>query len=870
MAPTIGPLFRLLSAALLDKCQSGSVILQPRTLKALTLCIRIFVLLVMLSPQLAAQKIGSPSESDWMSFEGISEQEVAGDIDGAVESLKSMIADSDSHPQIVSTAREYLSYLCVENNRPQEAVDQLAILLSDATDPFNQYDFLHERSRAYSMLGNSALAEADRLAAAELLKSFSDVDEGEAVSIPYLFQLLIKQGFHKISPNGIESTSGKFLISGFLAFGLWLLIVPYNLWMGNRQRIEGEGTWKRLWCVSSGMALIQSLPLQFMVLFCAFSTPESDIESLIFVAIITFVLVLFWCGLYLLPPTRFVGVSEGLPKVEDSGFCKRLDVMSKKLGIQTPVARIIPSAGGTMALQGFAGGLPHPSLTISDGILMRLSEEETDAIVAHELGHIANYSLWFFPIVVSVSWTSGVIAALWFGVWASLLIGCAMQTGVSRIVSRYFEYNSDRKAAGIVGYVATVTALDKIHITNIVGNTGWASFFAYSMATHPSHEERLSALANAAPVTDRPEVTWSEKTAKRRRMGSRVAFFIWLSIMVCSIVLPAFDIWVFLRLVMLCGVVFTPSFLIQKAIRKDVKADLKRRQVQTKTKSNWVVYSVVFMVATLIFSMMSLAGADFITDHGSDQAWLILLFPLGIATFLFVWMVWKNSRSPEKKIRLAIHQKRWQDALALGEENLKKIKGNTALRHDLILARWMAGEEEAAIAAMAQLREDVPSFKHPWLMEGMMHLERGEYQTALDLVNEVKDDLEGDVSPHGIAARCYRFLDQLEQMEEEANAIENIIAEIAGVPAFRCAVAIDRGESELARSLWEQADRLAPGDIYIYLLKAELEFRFGSQDEGQQYLTTAKGLIDATPFAFLGAELRYVEALANDDASAEK
>ena len=53
-----------------------------------------------------------------------------------------------------------------------------------------------------------------------------------------------------------------------------------------------------------------------------------------------------------------------------------------------------------MATQAFAGGLPAPSLAVTDGILHRLSASERDAIIGHELAHVANRSLWVLVSVV--------------------------------------------------------------------------------------------------------------------------------------------------------------------------------------------------------------------------------------------------------------------------------------------------------------------------------------------------------------------------------------------------------------------------------------------------------------------------------------
>lgn len=657
-------------------------------------------------------------------------------------------------------------------------------------------------------------------------------------------------------PDRVLKTLSMIVI---LTLFLVCLLLPLNLYIGNCQRKEGNGTGRNLFRVSVKLAFVQMLPMLMGFLIILTVNPLSVPNDAITFFSFALIIVAFWTSFYLRPPLRIKGSADALNEFTEPHFLSRLEVMCAKLGIQVPVVRLLNSAGGAMGIQAFAGGLPAPSLVVSDGVIHRLSEEEADAIVGHELGHIANNSLWWFPFTISIAWTIAVIGSIWLGFWNSLLFGFAVQAGLSRIVSRHFEYDSDLKAATVAGFATTITALDKIHISSIVNNKGWISFLAYSMATHPSHEERLQALYKKAPLEDRPVVNWSIAAAKRRKIGAIIACIVWILLLTGSFLLPQTDLGYFLRSLLFISIGLSPSILINKAVRKDVKSELKRRQFKTKTKPNWAVFFITVIVMLILFFVLDEVENQTLHNSMGEMIWIIFGLPVVVGVILLVWGVWRGSKSPQAKIRLAIHQRRWQEAVELGNENSEKIKSDAPLRHDLNLALWMTGEQEHSIAAMQQLRSDFPDFKHPWLIEALMHLESGDTSRALELINEVRDDLQGDVSVHGIAARCFRQLGQLEKMESEAAAIEDVMPDAAAVSAFRCAIALDQQEQTIAREHWKSADGLAPGDAYITLLKAELELLEGNPTEAFTALEEAKKLINATPFAFLGTELRCVE-----------
>ena len=89
-------------------------------------------------------------------------------------------------------------------------------------------------------------------------------------------------------------------------------------------------------------------------------------------------------------------------------------------------------------------------------------------------------SLPYFPSVVRLP----------FGEWRNefylaALLGVLFTMGLRRVVSRAFEADCDRRAARVVGFSPTISAIYKVHAAHDLRNRGLGSVLAYACATHP-------------------------------------------------------------------------------------------------------------------------------------------------------------------------------------------------------------------------------------------------------------------------------------------------------------------------------------------------------------------------------------------------
>ena len=182
------------------------------------------------------------------------------------------------------------------------------------------------------------------------------------------------------------------------------------------------------------------------------------------------------------------------------------------------------------------------AVCVTTGLLDRLSAEEVEAVLAHELSHVAHRDV----LVMTLAASAGIIAGMatrgaqygaWFGggrrdnngglpIWLVVLVVSIVTYAVSffltRLLSRYRELCADRSGAFLTGKPsALASALTKItgdiaHIPNkdLRSTQSMNAFFIAPAisgatltslsATHPSLEQRLEQLAKIAAELGRP------------------------------------------------------------------------------------------------------------------------------------------------------------------------------------------------------------------------------------------------------------------------------------------------------------------------------------------------------------------------------
>jgi len=190
----------------------------------------------------------------------------------------------------------------------------------------------------------------------------------------------------------------------------------------------------------------------------------------------------------------------------------------------------------------------HAAVAVTTGLLRRLDPPEIEAVLAHELSHIANRDVLimtvasFFAMLAALLTRFGLYAGMfggfgggnnnrngnnnqvpvWLIVLAVSIVTYVISYVLSRTISRYREYAADRGSALITGAPENLmSALNKIAsgITQIpqrdlrevagmnaffIVPTNWRNQVGELFMDHPPLEKRIAALSEIAREMGRP------------------------------------------------------------------------------------------------------------------------------------------------------------------------------------------------------------------------------------------------------------------------------------------------------------------------------------------------------------------------------
>jgi heat shock protein HtpX len=188
----------------------------------------------------------------------------------------------------------------------------------------------------------------------------------------------------------------------------------------------------------------------------------------------------------------------------------------------------------------------HAAVAVTEGLLRRLEPREIEAVLAHELSHVANRDVLimtlasFFAMLAAMLTRFGLYAGMFGGggnnrdnnggnqvpVWLIVFIVSMVTYAISfvliRAISRYREYTADRGAALLTGAPENLmSALQRIasdmvriperDLREVAGMnaffivpTNWRQNVGELFMSHPPLEKRLAALAEIAREMGRP------------------------------------------------------------------------------------------------------------------------------------------------------------------------------------------------------------------------------------------------------------------------------------------------------------------------------------------------------------------------------
>ena len=228
---------------------------------------------------------------------------------------------------------------------------------------------------------------------------------------------------------------------------------------------------------------------------------------------------------------RFTGIRLiSQPQTEQERWLlQNITTLSKKAGIGMPEVGIFHAKQSNAFATGWNRN--NALVGVSQGLLDRFTEDDARAVLAHEIGHVANGDMITLALIQGVVNTFVMFAArvigffvdrvvlknnrgLGLGYWITTIVAeIILAIAASTIVmwfSRQREFRADAAGAQLAGRGAMVAALEKLRaetqsqVENQMPDTmtafgissGWKRKPSKLFMTHPPLEERIQALKN--------------------------------------------------------------------------------------------------------------------------------------------------------------------------------------------------------------------------------------------------------------------------------------------------------------------------------------------------------------------------------------
>lgn len=598
---------------------------------------------------------------------------------------------------------------------------------------------------------------------------------------------------------------------------------------GRRQKREAGGTWRRLIAVALAIASLWTLPVlaAAVLISASIGSPPGPIWWIL-MEIFALLLVRSMMN----PPNYSYVGKDPLPPCDDPEMLARVDALSKSIGVKTPTVRSQRALNSTTdSAAAFVGGLAPHSVVLYDTVLAQLKEDEQDAVIGHELGHIANWSIWVYTTVYPLTAVGIVVLSFLFGGYLGTIAGMALYVGTFRILSRRFEYDCDRRSAIATSPDAMARGLRRIYARHPLGKPGLLTSIVHSMASHPSLDERIHALSKMAGSGQSVSVAFSDERV--RLCGKLVGFFAiaWLALTAFGITGQLLAVAAPFPAIVIHMATFGPMAFTLIAMRRPARI----LALRNKGKFRWKKLRLRQQLALISILLLAiLAGLSALTPD--------LLFPdprqaplTGVlwaaVIILLIGMVLLGGLTKPKPRRYqkliiemtgAFQRNDFQKVLDLCEENRKDVDEDKFLRQNEAAALLGTGEFDRCVECFESLVEDEPWFPPAITALAAILIDQGNPQRSLDLIRSVEKDLHKlDPMPPLVAARALRELGRHEKAQDECDRAAKLAPDDVSVMGFSASLALQRGDREEADRILDLANSLLPAEPLVIVARAE-------------------------------------------------
>jgi len=624
---------------------------------------------------------------------------------------------------------------------------------------------------------------------------------------------------------GVELTVGAVLAS-------WVVLAI----AGRGQARQAEGTLARVAWVTGVLALAACAPV------AVYAAAPDGVSIALPTGLTVFNVLVLRAQV---GRTRTAHGVVDLPHIDDPELTARIRDLAHAQGIEPPPARLLTSAGSMQTIAAVFG-LVAPVLLLADGILHRLDREERDAVLAHELAHLATRSTWLFVLVFPAASALTAVAALVLPPPALIPFGLVLLIGLRRIVGRPFEVICDLRAGATVGYAAMSTAVAKIHAVQLAFEGRLVPRLFHGTSTHPSLTLRRAALRDRAPADEAAQIVVDERERTIEQRIAQGALGGWIAVLGASMLLADRGVVAAApsgaALVLLAGLHMVVARRAQRDIRV-LKSGARRR------------WTVLLPVLAGLGVVVGFGGAGTLLSTGAGGAVAVLLSFAGAAACAgwLVALLWRGVQLQQTRAALAHAFVAGDPRKAVEVSGAVLRSGDPSLRNDLAMAHAALGEFDQAERILRDVITDANGFPLPRVNLGVLQLGR-DPADALALARGAAKLVPNAPAPAAVAARALRLLGRTEEAAAVLAPALTTHPRDGGLIAIASWLAADRGDRSQAEALLAQARELLPGHVFLTIGEALLA------EDTDEAITRAEEAAAASSMSFVDGELAALRA----------
>lgn len=620
-----------------------------------------------------------------------------------------------------------------------------------------------------------------------------------------------------------------------LLLGLPLLAVaPAVLFylVGDRQRRAAGGTRRRLVAVTLVGTVFTLLPLAASIALAA-QTSDGMVVIGLFLTLFSGAAV----GAFLQPPVMLRRPDEPLLLVEDPVLIDRVKEIAARMNVAAPSLRMLRSMSAEQPIMAFLAGLPAPTIIVSDGLVTRLPPEQRDATLCHELGHLANGTMWLFLSIVPLASLVGVVA-IRFGVETWYLLTPTVIFVLYRVVSRQLEVDCDVRAARAIGFPQMANALRAIHGDGIVLKPDWLRVLLESTATHPSLDARLACLREHSPESVRAQMP----DAASRATPARIAFVMGVMMMAAGWWLGRqSNPWAYGG-----SAVLFASILIVALVLPRLALWLNRRPGLRRPQSRWPLIINV-SVGLLALGVIAASFPWWNVPYVPPVAAILAVAIVAPAVIL------STVRSTQRlKLSIAWRQRDFDRVIELAS---RLPDSDLDARVMAATARAVQGDRKRAIADFESLIQSHPRSADLWISLSALQIDDGQYERAIETSREMQRRFPELGIAGAIESRACRRMGRLGEARALIDRAMETETDSGTVWAAAAGIAVDSGDYDRARELLAIAHQKTPGTPQQLIEAARLSIRVDPPDAAIENLRRAIGALEENPLMLRQSDL---------------